>query len=235
MRIASPRKERGNDRRLLLPQSENGRHRTAARARRERARVPRRARDALRGHAGARCGLACARAPQRAVGRVPRGRMDPRPGRRRASREGRRLLADAAERAARRPRARRTLRRARHLRAAARGVPAGGLGAGRGDPRTLTFFATRAAGRGLTGSRTRRPPRGCALRFGGRRGEWRIPGERSHGPGVALPWLVGAGCVPRPGVALMTHTTPPGRAARTSAPRPGPHVSVLSGDTIRAW
>src|SRR2546421_9098140 len=64
--------------------------------------------------------------------------MDPRPGRRRASREGRRFLADAAERAARRPRARRALRRARHLRAAARGVPAGGLGGGGGDPRTLT-------------------------------------------------------------------------------------------------
>src|SRR2546423_12050524 len=160
MRIASPREERGHDRRLVLPQPENGRHRTAARARRQRARVSRRARDALRGHAGPGRRLAGARAPQRAVGRVPRGRMDPRPGRRRASHEGRRLLADAAGRAAWRPRARRALRRARHLRAAARGVPAGGLGAGRGDPRPLTRSPARrpvAPGRGLTV--TGHPPR----------------------------------------------------------------------------
>src|SRR5881396_2623569 len=62
-----------DERRVLLSQSEERWHRATARARRKCARVSRRARDAVGGHARARRGLAGARPPQRAVGRVPRG------------------------------------------------------------------------------------------------------------------------------------------------------------------
>src|SRR5207247_8991840 len=82
-------------------------------------------------YARAALGVARAFACERAVGRVPGGRVDPDPGRRRAPREGGRLLADAAARAPRRPDARPALRRPRHLRAAPRRVPSAGSGARR--------------------------------------------------------------------------------------------------------
>src|SRR3989454_357697 len=116
----------GHERRSYVPQPPRGRHRPAARTRHLGADLPRCQRDAVGRDARAALGVAGALASERAVGRVSRGRMDPDPGRRRAPREGRRLLADAAPRSPRRPDARPALCRPRHLRPAARGVsPAG--------------------------------------------------------------------------------------------------------------
>ena len=55
-------------------------------------------------------------------------------------------------------RAGRALRRARHLRAAARGIPPAGRGAGRGDARALTRAVCSAGARGAHGGASTRGP-----------------------------------------------------------------------------